>query len=77
MPFGIGLARTLDNTHIQQQNGVAERLNRTLIEGVCTVLADSKLPHRVMNDSLPELTQMESFMSTCMATVTSSQIRYM
>lgn len=32
--------------HTPQQNGVAERLNRILIEGVHTMLADSKLPHR-------------------------------
>ena len=29
--------------HAPQQNGVAERLNRTLIEGVHTMLANSKL----------------------------------
>ena len=31
--------------HTPQQNGVAERLNHTLVECVCTLLADSNLPH--------------------------------
>ena len=35
-----------------QQNGIAERLNCTLIECVCTMLADSKLPHRFWAEAL-------------------------
>lgn len=38
--------------HTPEQNGVAERLNRTLIEGVRTMLADSKLPHRFWAEAL-------------------------
>ena len=40
-----GIKHELTTPHTPQQNGAAERLNRTLIEGVRTMLADSKLPH--------------------------------
>ena len=33
-------------SYTPQQNGAAEQLNRTLIEGVQTMLADSKLPRK-------------------------------
>jgi len=39
-----GIKQELTIPHTPQQNGKAERLNRTLIEGVCTMLVDSKLP---------------------------------
>nr|GEX48402.1 retrovirus-related Pol polyprotein from transposon TNT 1-94 [Tanacetum cinerariifolium] len=45
--FGIpipGIKRELSNARTPQQNGVAERKNRTLIEAARTVLADSLLP---------------------------------
>ena len=38
--------------HTPEQNGVAERQNRTLIEGVRTLLFDSKLPHRFWAEAL-------------------------
>lgn len=38
--------------HTPEQNGVAERLNRTLMESVRTMLADSKLPHRFWAEAL-------------------------
>ena len=41
-----GIKQELTTPHTPQQNGAAERLNRTLIEGVRTMLADSKLPPR-------------------------------
>ena len=41
-----GIRHEFTIPHTPQQNGVAERLNRTLIEGVRTMLADSRLPHR-------------------------------
>ena len=41
-----GIKHELTTPHTPQQNGAAERLNRTLVEGVHTMLADSKLPHR-------------------------------
>ena len=40
-----GIKHELTIPHTLQQNGVAERLNRTLIESVRTMLADSKLLH--------------------------------
>ena len=47
---GIRHERTLPYT--PQQNGVSERLNRTLVECVRTMLADSKLPHRFWAEAL-------------------------
>ena len=41
-----GIKHEQTTPHTPQQNGVAERLNRTLIEGVQTMLADSKLLHQ-------------------------------
>ena len=38
--------------HTPQQNGAAERLNCTLIEGACAMLMDSKLPCRVWAEAL-------------------------
>nr|GEW95854.1 ribonuclease H-like domain-containing protein [Tanacetum cinerariifolium] len=39
-----GIKREFSNARIPQQNGVAERRNRTLIEAARTMLADAKLP---------------------------------
>ncbi|GJT39528.1 putative ribonuclease H-like domain-containing protein [Tanacetum coccineum] len=39
-----GIKRDYSNARTPQQNGVAERKNRTLIEAARTMLADSKLP---------------------------------
>ncbi len=35
-----------------EQNGVSERMNRTLVEAVRSMLADSKLPHRFWAEAL-------------------------
>ncbi|GJS81805.1 putative ribonuclease H-like domain-containing protein [Tanacetum coccineum] len=42
--FTWGIRRDYSNARTPQQNGVAERKNRTLIEAARTMLADSKLP---------------------------------
>ena len=47
-----GVRHELTIPHTPQQNGVAERLNRTLIESVRTMLADSKLPHKFWAEAL-------------------------
>nr|GFC01288.1 hypothetical protein [Tanacetum cinerariifolium] len=39
-----GIKRKFSNAKTPQQNGVAERINRTLIEAARTMLADAKLP---------------------------------
>ena len=47
-----GVRHELTIPHTPQQNGVAERLNRILIESVRTMLADSKLPHEFWAEAL-------------------------
>ena len=47
-----GIKHEFTTPHTPQQNGAAERLNHTLIEGVRTMLADSKLPHRFWAEAL-------------------------
>jgi len=47
-----GIKQELTTPHTPQLNGTAERLNRTLIEGVHTMLADSKLPHMFWAEAL-------------------------
>ena len=47
-----GIKNKLTTSHTLQQNGAGERLNHTLIEGVHTMLADSKLPHRFWAEAL-------------------------
>ena len=47
-----GIKQELTTPHTPQQNEAAERLNRTLIEWVRTMLADSKLPHRFWAEAL-------------------------
>ncbi|GKG28687.1 retrovirus-related pol polyprotein from transposon TNT 1-94, partial [Tanacetum coccineum] len=39
-----GIKREFSNARTPQQNGVAERRNRTLIEAARTMLVDAKLP---------------------------------
>nr|GEX76529.1 hypothetical protein [Tanacetum cinerariifolium] len=43
-PTSKGIKREFSNSRTPQQNGVAERRNRTLIEAARTMLADAKLP---------------------------------
>ena len=50
-----GIKHELTMPHTPEQNGVAERLNRTLMESVRTMLADSKLPHRFWAEALSPL----------------------
>ncbi|GJW70493.1 putative ribonuclease H-like domain-containing protein [Tanacetum coccineum] len=44
IPWKKGKNRSFSNARTPQQNGVAERINRTLIEAARTMLADSHLP---------------------------------
>ena len=41
-----GVCHELTVPKTPEQNGVAERMNRTLVEGVRAMLADARLPHR-------------------------------
>ncbi|GJR77692.1 putative ribonuclease H-like domain-containing protein [Tanacetum coccineum] len=47
----MGIRRDYSNARTPQQNGVAERKNRTLIEAARTMLADSKLPTMFWTES--------------------------
>ena len=47
-----GIRHELTVPHTPEQNGVAERSNRTLMESVCAMLADSKLPHKFWAEAL-------------------------
>ena len=47
-----GIRHELTIPHTPQQKGTAERLNRTLVEAVHTMLADSNLPHRFWAEAL-------------------------
>ena len=47
-----GVRHELTVPKTPEQNGVAERMNRTLVEVVRTMLADAKLPHRFWAEAL-------------------------
>jgi len=47
---GVRHELTLPKT--PEQNGVAERMNRTLVESVRAMLADARLPHRFWAEAL-------------------------
>ena len=47
-----GIHREYSAPYVPQQNGVAERKNRTLIEAARTMLADSKLPVQFWNEAV-------------------------
>ncbi|GJZ62896.1 putative ribonuclease H-like domain-containing protein, partial [Tanacetum coccineum] len=49
-----GIKRDYSNARTPQQNGVAERKNRTLIEAARTMLADSKLPTMFWTEAADE-----------------------
>ncbi|GJY81547.1 putative ribonuclease H-like domain-containing protein [Tanacetum coccineum] len=50
-----GIKRDYSNPRTPQQNGVAERKNRTLIEAARTMLADSKLPTMFWTEAISHL----------------------
>ena len=47
-----GITHQLTVPKTPEQNGVAERMNRTLVESVRSMLADAKLPHKFWAESL-------------------------
>ena len=47
-----GIKHEFATPHTPQQNGAAERVNCTLIEGVCAMLANLKLLHRFWAEAL-------------------------
>ncbi|GKF17163.1 ribonuclease H-like domain-containing protein, partial [Tanacetum coccineum] len=57
-----GIKQEFSNARTPQQNGVAERMNRTLIEAARTMLADSHLPTTFWAEAVN--TACYTFMST-------------
>ena len=55
-----GIRHEVTIPHTPQQNGISERLNRTLVECVRTMLADSKLPHRFWAEALSTATYLRN-----------------
>ena len=47
-----------------EQNGVAERLNRTLVEAVCSMLIDANLPHKLWAEALSTAVYLKNHSST-------------
>ena len=47
-----GIRHELTVPKTPQQNGVAERMNRTLMETVRSMLSDAKLPHKLWAEAL-------------------------
>ncbi|GJX40924.1 putative ribonuclease H-like domain-containing protein [Tanacetum coccineum] len=56
-----GIKRDYSNPRTPQQNGVAERKNRTLIEAARTMLADSKLPTMFWTEAVPQIGHLKPF----------------
>ncbi|GKE30188.1 putative ribonuclease H-like domain-containing protein, partial [Tanacetum coccineum] len=56
-----GIKRDYSNARTPQQNGVAERKNRTLIEAARTMLADSKLPTMFWTEATPSISHFKPF----------------
>ena len=57
-----GIHHEFSASYTPQQNGVAERNHRTLIEAARTMLADSKLPAMFwMKQSIPLVTRLTEF----------------
>nr|GFB32015.1 hypothetical protein [Tanacetum cinerariifolium] len=58
-----GIKREFSNARTPQQNGVAERRNRTLIEAARTILADAKLPtpYELFNGRTPAIGFLKPF----------------
>ena len=47
-----------------EQNGFAERLNRTLMEATCSMLIDAKLPHKFWVEALSTAVYLKNRSST-------------
>ncbi|GJR36251.1 ribonuclease H-like domain-containing protein [Tanacetum coccineum] len=58
--FVCGIKREYSNARTPQQNGVAERKNRTLIEAARTMLADSFLPNTFWAEATSKGTEKEA-----------------
>ncbi|GJY16285.1 putative ribonuclease H-like domain-containing protein [Tanacetum coccineum] len=60
-----GIKQEYSNARTPQQNGVAERMNRTLIEAARTMLADSLLPTTFWAEALNTLSVLGKFDGKC------------
>ena len=55
-----GIKHELTVPKSPEQNGVAERMNRTLVESIRSMLADSKLPKRFWAEALSTATYLRN-----------------
>ena len=55
-----GITHQLTVPKTPEQNGVAERMNRNLVESVRSMLADAKLPHKFWAETLSTATYLRS-----------------
>ena len=55
-----GITHQLSVPKTPEQNGVAERMNRTLVESVRSMLADAKLPHNYWAETLSTATYLRN-----------------
>ena len=55
-----GITHQLTTPKTPEQNGVAERMNRTLVKSVRSMLADAKLPHKFLAETLSNATHLRN-----------------
>ena len=64
-----GVRHELTVPKTQEQNGVAERMNRTLVEAVRSMLTDARLPHRFWAEALSTAVYLRNRSPTTIAEV--------
>ena len=65
---GVGIRHEFTAPKPPEQNGVAEKLNRNLIESVRSMLVDSQLPHKLWAEALSTVVYLRNWSSTSTVT---------